>query len=171
MNVGFCIVQLLNLCKCSCFYNFWTSWICKSARRTGCTCKKRRRRKTYRWNRNIIENQICRLKDTGQKLPAVIFASTICAIVAYVFGFGHNVQLLKPNSGLSVTNNQAVIQKLDPFLTVAIQAKAAYVWDVTNKKVLFSKNADEPLPLASITKNHDRRCSQRITFTHQYDFH
>jgi D-alanyl-D-alanine carboxypeptidase (penicillin-binding protein 5/6) len=40
----------------------------------------------------------------------------------------------------------------DPFLGVNVTAKAAYVWDVTNQRALFNKNADEQLPLASVTK-------------------
>jgi D-alanyl-D-alanine carboxypeptidase (penicillin-binding protein 5/6) len=35
---------------------------------------------------------------------------------------------------------------------VTIRAKAAYVWDVKGKRALYVKNADEALPLASITK-------------------
>lgn len=35
---------------------------------------------------------------------------------------------------------------------VEIKAEAAYVWDVVGQRVLFQKNADETLPLASITK-------------------
>ena len=39
--------------------------------------------------------------------------------------------------------------KLD---NIKIKAQAAYVYDAKTKEVLFAKNADEPLPLASITK-------------------
>ncbi len=35
---------------------------------------------------------------------------------------------------------------------IAMQAKAAYVYDMTTQKVLFAKNADMVLPLASLTK-------------------
>lgn len=49
--------------------------------------------------------------------------------------------------------------KIKPTLTpkkldenIAITAKTAYVWDVKNQRALYNKNADEPLPLASITK-------------------
>ncbi len=35
---------------------------------------------------------------------------------------------------------------------IQVRAEAAYVWDVKGKQVLYSKNADTPLPLASITK-------------------
>ena len=39
-----------------------------------------------------------------------------------------------------------------PFPEVFIGAKAAYVYDIRNGEVLFSKNPDEGLPLASLTK-------------------
>lgn len=42
--------------------------------------------------------------------------------------------------------------KTGVFESIIIEAKAAIVWDVVNKKPLFAKNADEPLPLASLTK-------------------
>lgn len=35
---------------------------------------------------------------------------------------------------------------------VTIEADAAFVWDVANQRVIYEKNADEALPLASITK-------------------
>lgn len=38
------------------------------------------------------------------------------------------------------------------FSNVSVTAKAAYVWDIANERSLYEKNADEQLPLASITK-------------------
>lgn len=38
------------------------------------------------------------------------------------------------------------------FASMPIQAKAAIVYDLTTKKVLYAKNADAQLPLASLTK-------------------
>jgi len=38
------------------------------------------------------------------------------------------------------------------FPTVVLEAKAAYVYDSRTKTVLFAKNEDTPLPLASLTK-------------------
>ena len=35
---------------------------------------------------------------------------------------------------------------------VTVRAESAYVWDVNNQRFLYSKNADEVLPLASIAK-------------------
>lgn len=38
------------------------------------------------------------------------------------------------------------------FDEINLKAKAAYVWDITRQKELFTKNPNESLPLASITK-------------------
>jgi D-alanyl-D-alanine carboxypeptidase len=50
----------------------------------------------------------------------------------------------------TLTPNQKV--STSHFNEVIVQAKAVYVYDVTADKVLFEKNADYILPLASITK-------------------
>lgn len=42
-----------------------------------------------------------------------------------------------------------VPQKIDE---VPLRAAAAYVWDVKGQRALYSKNANQPLPLASVTK-------------------
>jgi len=43
-------------------------------------------------------------------------------------------------------------EALSAFQRVTIEAKSAIVWDVINNREIFSKNPDEPLPLASLTK-------------------
>lgn len=43
-------------------------------------------------------------------------------------------------------------QAYDPFDSVVLEARAAYVYDVTNKTVLFAKNEEQRFPLASLTK-------------------
>lgn len=88
----------------------------------------------------------------GAEIAAIIFAVTICAVIAYAFGFGHNFQTKKTTNGLDVTNNPSIIQEISPFTTTVIQAKSAYVFDIKNQKVIFEKNANEVLPLASIAK-------------------
>lgn len=40
----------------------------------------------------------------------------------------------------------------DPFADILLEARAAYVVDLSTKKVLFAKNENEKLPLASVTK-------------------
>ncbi len=44
------------------------------------------------------------------------------------------------------------IKKANAFEAVDLEAKSAVVWDVVNGRTIFSKNCDEPLPLASLTK-------------------
>ena len=43
-------------------------------------------------------------------------------------------------------------EKIDAYTDTQLTAHSAIVWDAKNKKVLFEKNADEALPLASVTK-------------------
>lgn len=46
---------------------------------------------------------------------------------------------------------QAVFEK-DPFSGISLEAKAIYVFDAATGKVLFAKNEEAQLPLASVTK-------------------
>jgi D-alanyl-D-alanine carboxypeptidase len=46
----------------------------------------------------------------------------------------------------------AVTSSVDPFANVTLTAEAAYVWDISNQRSLYTKNAETVLPLASITK-------------------
>ncbi len=46
----------------------------------------------------------------------------------------------------------SVTTSVSPFTGIATQAKAVYVFDISNQTVLYEKNSDEVLPLASITK-------------------
>lgn len=41
---------------------------------------------------------------------------------------------------------------VDTFADITLEARAAYVYDLATKEVIFSRNEDERLPLASITK-------------------
>jgi D-alanyl-D-alanine carboxypeptidase (penicillin-binding protein 5/6) len=88
----------------------------------------------------------------GAEIAAIFFALIICATIAYTFGFGRAIQSKKQTDTLTVTGTATNIQKIDPFMTAVIQAKSAYVLDIRNQKILFAKNADAILPLASIAK-------------------
>lgn len=59
--------------------------------------------------------------------------------------------LTEVQAGLAVSNETGVLapQKID---NVSVRAKSAFVWDVVGQRVLYQKNPDEVLPLASITK-------------------
>ncbi len=62
-----------------------------------------------------------------------------------------NIEVLNTNlsSMATGTPNNNVPQKID---SVSIIAHSAFVWDVKEQRVLFQKNEEEVLPLASITK-------------------
>ncbi|MCB9815703.1 D-alanyl-D-alanine carboxypeptidase [Candidatus Nomurabacteria bacterium] len=61
------------------------------------------------------------------------------------------VPLPAPEPDLVTDTNKYPItpQKIEE---VSLRAKGAYVWDVKGQRALYSKNADQALPLASITK-------------------
>ncbi len=46
----------------------------------------------------------------------------------------------------------SIADYINPFDDTVLTAKAAFVWDVQKQRILFNKNADDVLPLASITK-------------------
>ncbi|MBM2817745.1 MAG: hypothetical protein HW401_335 [Parcubacteria group bacterium] len=51
-----------------------------------------------------------------------------------------------------INNPDEIVKIREPFLNVDILAKAAYVWDIEEQKVIYGKNEKEQLPLASLTK-------------------
>lgn len=54
------------------------------------------------------------------------------------------------NATSTLENSEKIDSK--PFVPPSIQAKAAYVYDLNDNRVIFAMNEDTPLPLASITK-------------------
>jgi D-alanyl-D-alanine carboxypeptidase (penicillin-binding protein 5/6) len=49
-------------------------------------------------------------------------------------------------------NNTNITEEKNPFDSLELEAKSVYVFDVENKKPLYSYNENEKLPIASITK-------------------
>jgi len=49
-------------------------------------------------------------------------------------------------------NTSSVATVLSSFAQLSLEANSAIVYDIVSKKVLFEKNSDVPLPLASVTK-------------------
>lgn len=72
---------------------------------------------------------------------AVLFA---CAYTVPVFFYKE-----KPVSPAPVI---VEVPKPDPFAGVLLEAEAAYVFDISTGKVLFARNEEAQLPLASVTK-------------------
>src|SRR3989344_6574880 len=77
----------------------------------------------------------------------------------------------------SLNKKEAVIAKeaTNQFENLNLQAKVVVVYDVINNREIFSKNGDEPLPLASLTKvltaiitSEKLRDDQKVTITAEY---
>ena len=105
-------------------------------------------------------------EDRAEKMrknnfPVIIQALLILVLLGGIFGsliFADKNNLLGKNTNsqnanlpfLQSSNSSSTIpQKIE---NVSLIAKSAYVWDVKEQRVLFQKNENEVLPLASITK-------------------
>ncbi len=89
-------------------------------------------------------------------IPQLCVAIGILALVLgspYIFAF---FNLKAPGAVSAAPTKQdhavAIVPPKDYFEGVAIEADAAYVWDITTQRALFNKNAHAQLPLASLTK-------------------
>ena len=86
-----------------------------------------------------------------RKKAHIAFILSLLAIIIVAFAVFlsknplQHIEILSPKSITAASST-------DPFASISIEAKAAYVIDLSNGKILFSKNADEVLPLASLTK-------------------
>lgn len=92
-------------------------------------------------------------------IPVIPELSVALGLLIFVFGvtyIGASGVFTKDTEDMRVeTKPQAIEQIASPgsaFNDVKLEAKSAIVWDVKSQRVLFNKNADEQLPLASITK-------------------
>lgn len=107
-------------------------------------------------NRHIIENETTET-ESHQRFPIIAQLSILAFILVGIFG-----ALLLPQAPSSAPTElpPTVVKPLpepQPLSTatvedVTLRAKAAFIWDVRTQRMLFEKNADAVLPLASITK-------------------
>lgn len=105
------------------------------------------------------ENLITKTREEAPKLlpaphePSLLRESilfTIAIIFLGIIFFPGTPKLDQGERGAALIANAALGQ--DPFEGIIIEAKAAYVLDAVTGKVLFEKNSEEVLPLASVTK-------------------
>jgi D-alanyl-D-alanine carboxypeptidase (penicillin-binding protein 5/6) len=90
--------------------------------------------------------------DARTPLPQGLLGA-IALFLLCVAGFAFAYAYMESASHTaSAAQTAAAAQEPDPFAQLALQAKAAYVLDLTDGRVLYQKNADERLPLASLTK-------------------
>lgn len=90
-------------------------------------------------------------------LPQLTIALGILLIIFGVSYIGTTDTIKSEKLDVSVKTiptpqNALVNSTAEAFANTTLEAKSAIVWDVAEQKVLFNKNADKQLPLASITK-------------------
>lgn len=86
------------------------------------------------------------MREDGRALAALLGALFVCgSIVGLTFFFA---------SAIDTTGTQpaAAAVAVDSFAGIELTAGSALVYDAYTNKILFAKNAQTPLPLASVTK-------------------
>lgn len=90
------------------------------------------------------------------RFPIVAQLGILALILAGLFGSlllpGHDEEVPEIVQTFKQISDQQPILTPQKIESAEIRAKAAYVFDVRAQRSLYSKNADEALPLASITK-------------------
>ena len=99
------------------------------------------------------------------KIPVFQQLSLLAIILLLIFGSGLTPSRLKnvfsqaqqPTAQILTTDEDATNSTqseytIPAFEDITIVAKAAYVWDINNQRVLYKKNETQQLPLASVTK-------------------
>ncbi len=94
-------------------------------------------------------------------IPVIPQLSVALGLLVFVFGvtyIGATAVLTKnersgePPVTLPTVPKNNTLASARAFDDVVLEARGAFVWDVSRQRVLFNKNADEEMPLASITK-------------------
>jgi serine-type D-Ala-D-Ala carboxypeptidase (penicillin-binding protein 5/6) len=87
-------------------------------------------------------------KEIFLSLGLVLIPVTVLLITVIVVNFLNKA----PEPVMAEDEVEEIIIQEMPTLNINIQAKAAYVVDLNKNKVLYAKNENEKLPLASLTK-------------------
>lgn len=100
--------------------------------------------------------------DEVVKIPIISELLIVAVILLLVFGGGvvayfsdHDSDTVSVQPNTPTITTPPVIdtpEVVDPFANVLISAEAAFVFDAKTERVLYQKNADKQLPLASLTK-------------------
>lgn len=75
-------------------------------------------------------------------------------IVAFLFLIPAIILLFAYPQANNIRKNdkEVAVEKRNPFSDISILAKSVYIWDVDGQRELYSKNKNEQLPLASVSK-------------------
>ncbi len=92
-------------------------------------------------------------KNEKIQIAAVIVCLVFIVLISlFVFTKNHHIKTDDIKNQVAQVAFVPEVPKIDPFANISIGAKSAVVWDVKNKKVLYAKNEQDVLPLASLTK-------------------
>ncbi len=92
--------------------------------------------------------KIAERSRSGRELGiALLFSSCLLGLLVFVTPF-----FIKQAPDTKDVAAEPVAPSPDAYANVPITAKAAIVYDIATKEVLYAKNADAQLPLASLTK-------------------
>ena len=91
------------------------------------------------------------LQEGRLKYIALLLAGG-AVIVVLLQGLLYFISPLQNKVGNQSSKETATQEQIDPFAGVSLEARAVYVLDLKTNTVLFEKNSQEKLPLASITK-------------------
>jgi D-alanyl-D-alanine carboxypeptidase (penicillin-binding protein 5/6) len=80
----------------------------------------------------------------------VVLLLIFCASAGLTMAYLSNGTLSRPDSLTAAA--AAADQKPDPFADIQLQAESAYVYDLTTGHILYERNPNVQLPLASLTK-------------------
>ena len=109
------------------------------------------------------------ITQTGSKLPITQQLIVMAVLLLVIFGTGYMPKLIDYIKGnkvndltVSLTTEPPQAEPAaeiastsltsEPFERVRTTATSAFVWDVNKQRILYEKNPDKQLPLASITK-------------------
>jgi D-alanyl-D-alanine carboxypeptidase len=110
---------------------------------------------------NSTESNVPHAVPVGQQLILLvlilflIFGSTITPkVIAFIEKSKTSIPALSTHADTlaAATPTPSSAESPAPFSAVTIRGRAAFVWDMQRQKVLFKKNENEQLPLASVTK-------------------
>ncbi len=99
----------------------------------------------------------------AKRFPAIAQLAILLVVLAVIFSATFLPGIVKnkiaarnpatvPTAPLVIADTNTAIIPTDSIAAVKVKARAAFVYDVRTKRVLYQKDADAVLPLASITK-------------------
>jgi serine-type D-Ala-D-Ala carboxypeptidase (penicillin-binding protein 5/6) len=93
-------------------------------------------------------NKLKKLFSIENRTKYFVFV-LLCLLMASIFIF---TVLILGNQALQKNKKALIQEKTNAFADLNLEAKSVIVFDVVNHQEIFSKNPDESLPLASLTK-------------------